>query len=262
MRRFRELMRVAELFEKWACKHVEFAHMTDTWPYLLKARFGSACLETMNVDAFASFDENDCLRVAFKMRLPIRVDDHLPVPVCVEAPNPYEGAKFARLRIQTVRADWKAEMRCTPEDDEPFDENFNEPFFGVYGVLANGKRELIADRPNYSAARNLLLALIPNIDLPKVPIAFGRALDVQTAPPDSSPLLSSAPATGKLRPENTRRSPAKTPAQRPAFSFKNERSGQRIAVDLGHGVSRKFFTTTNKKKRLDSTSGDSISPWG
>lgn len=195
---FRELMRVAELFEKWACKHVEFAHMTDTWPYLLKARFGSACLETMNVDAFASFDENDCLRVAFKMRPPIRVDDHLPVPVCVEAPNPYEGAKFARLRIQTVRADLEGgDAFPYSEDDEPFDEDYGEPFFGIYGVLAKGELEHIADRPNYSEARNLLLALIPNIDLPKVPIAFGRDLDVQTAPPDSSPLLSSAPATRK-----------------------------------------------------------------
>ena len=31
----REVMRIANQFEEWACQHVEFNELTDVWPYLL-----------------------------------------------------------------------------------------------------------------------------------------------------------------------------------------------------------------------------------
>ena len=31
----REVMRIAHLFEQWACTHVEFAELSKVWPYLL-----------------------------------------------------------------------------------------------------------------------------------------------------------------------------------------------------------------------------------
>jgi hypothetical protein len=58
--------------------------------------------------------------------LPMRVDGLLPLPVCVEALNPFTEAEFHRLRIQTVRQelDESGEMVPFTEDDDPFDEHY------------------------------------------------------------------------------------------------------------------------------------------
>lgn len=170
----REVMRVGELFEKWNCAHVAFEELVDVWPYLLEERFGAACLEVMGADLFAGFDQADCLRVAFKLRIPLHADGAIPVPVCEEFPNPNAGAGFARLRIQTVREELVEAGQVTPftEADEPFDEYFGSPFFGIFGVGNDGLLEAIADRPSYESARALLLNLIPELLLPERVIAF------------------------------------------------------------------------------------------
>ncbi|MEN9576237.1 MAG: hypothetical protein RL514_4092 [Verrucomicrobiota bacterium] len=72
----REMMRVANLFEAWACEHVAFAECNEVWPYLLEDRFGDACLAVMSPTGLAAFDETDCLRVALHLRLPIVVSVH------------------------------------------------------------------------------------------------------------------------------------------------------------------------------------------
>jgi hypothetical protein len=165
----REVMRVADLFENWACKHVAFHEFSEAWPYWLEERFGDACLEVMHAGALVGYDAEDCLRVAFKLRLPIRVDPSLPLPVCMEAANPLAGAQFQRLRIQTVRMELRDDRHVTPftEDDDPFDENFGAPFFGIYGVDAFGLLVHFADRDNYQSARSLLTDLLPGIDFPE-----------------------------------------------------------------------------------------------
>ena len=66
----REVMRIAELFEQWACEHVAFEELTDVWPYLLQDRFGEECLSVLVVESLAEFDERDCRRVAMRLRLP------------------------------------------------------------------------------------------------------------------------------------------------------------------------------------------------
>src|SRR5688572_17077780 len=62
----REMMRVGNLFEEWACAHVVFEEMSEVWPYLMEDKFGDACLESMLPSALTGFDDSDCLRVALR----------------------------------------------------------------------------------------------------------------------------------------------------------------------------------------------------
>jgi hypothetical protein len=174
----REVMHIGDMFEKWACRHVAFNELADVWSYLLEERFGAACLETMGADSLGGFDSDDCLRIAFKLRLPMWADGSLPLPVCVEAPNPLAGAIFHRLRIQTVRneLDEDGGIASFTEDDDPFDENYGALFFTIYGVHLNGVLESIADRDTYQAARSLLADLLPGIDFREEMIAFQQSL--------------------------------------------------------------------------------------
>lgn len=171
----REMMRVGNLFEAWACAHVAFDELNDVWPYLMEDKFGDACLEFMLPSTMAEFDDSDCLRVALRLRLPIQADDKLRVPVDVRAPNPIAGSEFREFRIQTVRDDL-ADGGVVPftTDDDPFDERFGPPYFGLYGVGSDGLLEHIADREAYSDALNLAHKLGPGVALPLKPICFAE----------------------------------------------------------------------------------------
>jgi hypothetical protein len=131
----------------------------------------------MDADSLGSFDSDDCLRVAFKLRLPMWVDGSLPLPVCVEAPNPLSGAEFQHVRIQTVRQELHEEGGMAPftEDDDPFDENYGAPVFGIYGVK-DALLEHITDRNTYREARSLLVDLLPGFDFPEHAVAFANTL--------------------------------------------------------------------------------------
>jgi hypothetical protein len=110
--------------------------------------------------ALAQFNEEDCLRVAMRLGLPVRLDGRLPIPVYVTADNPVPGSPFRKFRIQTWR-DTLEDGDAVPYvvGDEPFDENFGAPYFGVYGVFRDGTMEHIADRESYAAAVELLQKL-------------------------------------------------------------------------------------------------------
>lgn len=161
----RELMRVAVMFEEWACLHVAFAHLEDTWPYSLENCFGKACLAVMDVSALASFGADDCLRVAFQLRLPVWENGELPIPVNVHVTNTVAGSAFEAFRIQTVR-DLLNEAQVIPftESDDPFDENQGERYFAIYGIGEEGMLEHITDRSSYKLARELVLKLVPGAD--------------------------------------------------------------------------------------------------
>ena len=68
----REVMRIAHLFELWACTHVEFAELSEMWPYLLEDQFGTAGLQLLPVEALDQFSEADCLRTALQLKLPLK----------------------------------------------------------------------------------------------------------------------------------------------------------------------------------------------
>ena len=81
----REVMRIGQKFEQWACDHVKFDDLGEVWPYMLGDRFGSACLEVLSPTELASFEDHECLRVALRLRLPLEPGENLRVPVDVTA---------------------------------------------------------------------------------------------------------------------------------------------------------------------------------
>lgn len=170
----REVMRVANLFEAWACSHIVFEELNEVWPYFMEEKFGNTCLEVMLPSGLTEFDDPDCLRVALRLRLPIRTDNKLRLPVDVRASNPIAGSEFREFRIQTVR-DALNDGDVVPftTDDDPFDEEFEVPYFALYGVGDDGLLEHVADRTTYAAALSLAQKLAPGVALPREPICRG-----------------------------------------------------------------------------------------
>jgi hypothetical protein len=68
----REVMRIATLFESWACLHVDFSQLDEPWPYYLQDHFGKECISILLADNLSDFDEHDCRRVASRLRLILR----------------------------------------------------------------------------------------------------------------------------------------------------------------------------------------------
>jgi len=166
----REVMRVGNLFEDWACRHVAFEKQSAVWPYFLEDKFGAACLTVMLPGGLAQFDDSACLRVALRLRLPIRPHASFRLPVDVTAQNPAADAAFRTFRIQTVRDaldDGFTELFTA--DNDPTDEEMGEPYFSLSGVGADGLMEHIAARRTYLEAVSLAVKIAPGIDFPTVP---------------------------------------------------------------------------------------------
>jgi len=169
----REMMRVAELFEAWACEHVAFDALNYHWPYLLEERFGNACLTFMAPSSFAEFDRDDCFRVAFRLRLPIWADLGVPVPVRIDRMIPNASSTFRAIRIRTVRDDIELkEVESFVGEDDPFDKRFGKPYFGIYGLDDDGTFEHITDRDSYQSAKDFVWKLFPGIEFPERAIGF------------------------------------------------------------------------------------------
>ena len=92
----------------------------------------------------------------------------------MSTPNPVSESPFRELRILTVR-DSIEDGDPTPyfADDEPFDEEFGTPYFGLFGVGGEGTLEHIADRKTYSEALSLAQNLAPGVALPSAPTFVG-----------------------------------------------------------------------------------------
>jgi len=127
----------------------------------------------MAASELATFAENDCLRVAIKLRLPVHLVPGLPVPVEVRAVNPASaaGSGFREFRIQTVRENLEDQdcVAFTAADD-PFDADYGPIYFGLYAVGADGLPEHIADRPTYAGAVALAQNLVPGLHFQPVRI--------------------------------------------------------------------------------------------
>jgi hypothetical protein len=170
----REVMRIADLFESWACSHVVFEQLDDVWPYRLENDFGPTCLKLIHPEGLIEFDEDYCLRVALELRLPLRFSDGLRVPIDVRVANPNPDSEFIQFRIQTCRD------HCQDGDshpywigDEPFDEEFTAPYFSLYGVAIDGLCEHITDRRNYAEITALARKLDPDLRFPDFPTNVG-----------------------------------------------------------------------------------------
>ncbi len=166
----RVVMRTATQFETWASLHIAFDELNDVWPYLMEDKFGAACVGVMGAENLTRFEDEDCLRVALLLRLPVKVSTGLPVPLDFTAVNPVPGSSFGAFRIQTVRSVAEGDI-CEPFTlaDDPFDEQFCPPHFALYGVGGDGLLEHIADRLTYAAAACLARNLAPGISFPDAP---------------------------------------------------------------------------------------------
>jgi hypothetical protein len=164
----RVVMRIANQFEAWSCHHIDFDEMDAVWPYLLEDKFGVACLDAMSPINLRAFNDLDCLRIAMRLHLPIIQDGKLSVPCDVIADNPMPNSQFKKFRIQSVRNENEEDGDVVPYtmDDEPVDETYGDPYFGIYGVYEDGILEHIADRKTYSEAVSLVKKLVPEIDFP------------------------------------------------------------------------------------------------
>jgi hypothetical protein len=167
----REVMRIATLFETWACEHVEFEEITDVWPYLLENSFGKACLGLCDGCSLQHFDRTECLSVALGLGLPIRYAEELGLPLDIAVPNTVLGSPFAQFRIQTMRQCLgEREVEAFAFDDDPQDENYETPFLALYGVGADGILEHIKDFDRYADAVDLAAKLAPGIAFPATAI--------------------------------------------------------------------------------------------
>ena len=163
----REVMRIAECFEVWACEHIAFDALNDVWPYLLQDRFGDACLYVLSLECLADFEEQDCLRVAMRLRLPIKCDDRLPLPVDLRARNTVPDSAFVELRIQSMRTCLETgEVFPYVDTDEPYDEQFGAVSFALSGMESDDRQTGIATLPTYGAAVSLATKLAPGIAFP------------------------------------------------------------------------------------------------
>jgi hypothetical protein len=166
----REVMRIANQFEDWACRYVNFNEFAEVWAYYLGDNFGKTCLSVLSLSCLMEFNENDCLRVALQLKLPVNSGGNLPVPIDLTACNPVPAAAFCKFRIQTVR-DSLQDNEPTPfvAGDEPFDENFSNFYFSLYGIESSGRLEHIADRRTYEQVLDLAQKIAPSIAFPVSP---------------------------------------------------------------------------------------------
>lgn len=174
----RQMMRIGQLFESWACKHVVFEELTEVWPYLLEDHFGTACLRVLAVSELPHFAEDDCLRVANQLRIPVQFDESLFLPLDLRAANPVSGSAFAEYRIRSVWEDLEDHnVEPIMFEDDPADDNYGPPFLAFYGVSTNGEMEHIKDFARYADAVGLALKIAPGIQFPEAPVVVAPTLE-------------------------------------------------------------------------------------
>lgn len=166
----REVMRIATLFEHWACRQVNFNEWSEVWPYYLDAHFGAVCLSVLPFDSLMNFNEHDCLRVALALRLPVVAAGPLPVPIDLTASNPTPGAGFQKFRIQTMRDSFEDDEPAPyVTGDDPFDQDYGGLYFALFGIGSDGVLEHLADRRSYAEMLSLAQKLAPAIAFPPAP---------------------------------------------------------------------------------------------
>lgn len=169
---YREAMRIAALFEEWACKHVVFEEVCDVWPYLLEDKFGAACLQRMSVEDLSGFDAEDCPNVAMKLLLPLLYKDAPRLPLDVKAINPVPASPFTHWRIQTIRClSGDDDFEPMLYGDDPSDPEYEPSILALYGVNAEGLVEHIKDFERYADAVAFVSKLAPGVEFPNEPLA-------------------------------------------------------------------------------------------
>lgn len=174
---YREAMRIAALFEEWACEHVVFEEMCEVWPYLLEDKFGAACLQRMSVEDLSGFDAEDCPDVAMKLLLPLHYQDAPRLPLDVKAINPIPDSCFTHWRIQTIRClSGDDSFEPMVYGDDPSDPEYEPSILALYGVNAEGLVEHIKDFDHYADAVALAGKLAPGVEFPEEPVVKAQGI--------------------------------------------------------------------------------------
>lgn len=73
----RTVLQIGERFEQWACQNVDFTRVDDVWPYLLEDKLGDAALASFKQPTKIPrlLSDNDCLKLARALGLPLKIDD-------------------------------------------------------------------------------------------------------------------------------------------------------------------------------------------
>lgn len=172
---YREAMRIAALFEEWACGRVVFEEMSDVWPYLLEDKFGAACLQRMSVENLSGFDADDCPVVAMRLLLPLHYQEQPRLPLDVKAINPVPSSPFTHWRIQTIRC-LSGDDSIEPMiyGDDPTDTEYEPPILALYGVNAEGLVEHIKDFERYADAVVFAGKIAPGVEFPDTPVVAAQ----------------------------------------------------------------------------------------
>jgi hypothetical protein len=168
---YREVVRIAGLFEEWACTHVAFDEMSEVWPYLLEDKFGDACLQRMSLQHVSSFSTEDCANVAMLLVLPLFHHKEPRLPIDLRVPNPVTASPFTHWRIQSVRS-LLGDEDYEPMNygDDPFDPEYDPAFIALYGVNIEGLVEHIKDFASYADAVSFVSKIAPDVEFPAEPI--------------------------------------------------------------------------------------------
>lgn len=166
----REVMRAGMLFEAWACRHIAFEESDEVWPYFIADHFGAAWLSVADAYSLADFNDDDCLRVAWELCLPIRPVAGIVLPVDLRAKNPNPLSPFIALRIQTTKTSANGKViQPFTACDELFDEEPASLAYSLYGQLMSEECEHIAERTSYEELVTLAEKLVPGIQFPGTP---------------------------------------------------------------------------------------------
>lgn len=93
----RRIMRVAEAFESWACKHIDFSQLQDPWVYLLEQDFGRCfCLACEGGEATIDAAIGRESEIAMVLHLPV-----LPTP---KAPGPTSATTSAEPSLVEIQS--------------------------------------------------------------------------------------------------------------------------------------------------------------
>ena len=176
----RQVMGVATRFETWATEHVAFDELGEVWPYSMEDRFGRACVEVVDLWHLAEFDDEDSVRVAQHLGLPLIYDESLHIPLEVRAPNPVVGSAFHEFCIRAIRYHVEDEEPMPlMAGDKPWDPEWTDPVFAIYGVQADGIEMHITDLPQYRDAVVLLGKLSPGIRFLEKPVVDPAGREVR-----------------------------------------------------------------------------------
>lgn len=163
----RLVLRIGVLFESWSCRHIAFDTLDEVWPYFIADNFGSSWLRIHDVYSLRSFNEQDCLRAAWHLGLPIRVSDEFVLPMSVRVANPNTDSPFVEFWIQTTRtARTGGNPKLFTTLDELFDEEYKRPCYSLYGRTRSGNIKHIASRTSYTLMTSLAKNLIPTVAFP------------------------------------------------------------------------------------------------